>query len=362
MVESWFRYLTLFGAVGLLAAGCGKTSPPAPPGPPPPTPVFAARPAPDPEGGAQTYTGTVRARYEADLGFRVGGKLVGRKVEVGDRVAPGQVLGELDPADLELALRSAENERNSASAAALRAGQDEGRQRSLLGSGAIAQAEYDSAKASLDSAAESLKRSERALDTARNRLGYATLKADEAGVVTAIPVEVGQVLTEGQPAFRVARLAEREAVVGIPESRLAGLKGAAATVRLFGGGEYPASLREISPSADPATRTFQARFRLPDGGKMADLGMTAAVSLAPRREKRPLTVPLAAVLRKGDSAAVWVIDPPTGKLALTPVTVAEYRSDRAVLSGGLSGAELVVRAGVQKLDANLTVRILEDEK
>ena len=356
-MKRWPCYLTLF-----IAAGCAKTTPPAPPGPPPPTPVFAARPAPDPETDSQTYTGTIRARYEADLGFRVGGKLTSRKVEVGDRVAPGQVLAGLDPTDFELAVRSAENERNSASAAALRARQDESRQRSLLGSNAVAQAEYDSAKASLDSAAESLKRSERALDTARNRLGYATLKADAAGVVTAIPVEVGQVLTEGQPAFRVARLDEREAVVGIPESRLAGLKDAAATARLFGGGEYPATLREVSPSADAATRTFQARFRLPDGGKMADLGMTASVRLTPRREGRPLTVPLAAVLRKGNAAAVWVIDPPTGRLTLTPVAVAEYRSDRAVLSGGLTGTELVVRAGVQKLDANLTVRILEDEK
>lgn len=360
-MEYRFLYLTLFIAVGLLP-GCAKTSPPAPPGPPPATPVFAARPVPDPETGAQTYTGTIRARYEADLGFRVGGKLIRRKVEVGDRVAPGQVLGELDPADLELAVRSAENERDSAAATNRRAGQDEGRYRSLLGSNAVAQSEYDAAKATLDSAAESLKRAERSLDTARNRLSYATLKADAAGVVTAIPVEVGQVLTEGQPAFRVARLDEREAVVGIPESRLAGLKTAAATARLFGGGEYPATLRETSPSADPTTRTFQARFRLTDGGKMADLGMTVAVRLAPHRDKRPLTVPLAAVLRKGDSAAVWVIDSPTGKLTLTPVNVAEYRSDRAVLSGGLSGTELLVRAGVQKLDANLTVRILEDEK
>jgi len=177
-------------------------------------------------------------------------------------------------------------------------------------------------------------------------------------VITALPAEAGQVVAEGQVVARLARDGEREAVVSLPENQAVAARSARATVTLWAapGESYSAVLRELSPTADPVTRTYQARFTVRNPGPKVVLGMTATVHLAPAGAAPGYILPLSSVLRTGDRPAVWVVDRRTGALTLTPVEVREYRHETVVLSGGVKPGQLVVTAGVQKLDAGLTVR------
>ncbi|HJZ53711.1 MAG TPA: efflux RND transporter periplasmic adaptor subunit, partial [Gemmataceae bacterium] len=271
--------LRLLIPFAVLVTGCAQ---PAAPRPPEPPTVLVTRPVVESSAGEQTYTGTVRPRYETDAGFRVGGKLVARKVEVGDRVSAGQVLAALDPTDFELAVKAAENDRNAAEATAQNATLEEERGRRARASGVLSASEYDARKVNLDTATEQLRKAERSLEMARNRLSYCTLRAEADGVITGLGAEAGQVVAEGQWVVRIARRGEREAVVGVPEHKLADLKSAAAKVSLWSqtGADYPATLREIAPSADPVTRTYQVRLSLPESCP-AELGMTVTVHLTP---------------------------------------------------------------------------------
>ena len=151
---------------------------------------------------------------------------------------------------------------------------------------------------------------------------------------------------------------EREAVISLPENQAIAAKAARATVTLWSvpGESFPAVLRELSPVADPVTRTYQARFTIQNPGPKVVLGMTATVLLAPYSAATGYSLPLSSLLRTGAQPAVWVVDRATGKLTLVPVEVREYRHETVVLSGGVRPGQLVVTAGVQKLDAGLTVR------
>jgi RND family efflux transporter MFP subunit len=184
------------------------------------------------------------------------------------------------------------------------------------------------------------------------------LSADADGVITALPAEAGQVVAEGQVVARLARDGEREAVISLPENQAIAAKAARATVTLWSvpGESFPAVLRELSPLADPVTRTYQARFTIQNPGPKLVLGMTATVHLTPSSAATGYSLPLSSLLRTGAQPAVWVVDRATGKLTLVPVEVREYRHETVVLSGGVKPGQLVVTAGVQKLDAGLTVR------
>ncbi len=176
----------------------------------------------------------------------------------------------------------------------------------------------------------------------------------------ALPVEAGQVVTDGQMVARVARTGDREAVVSLPEHRLELAKSGTAAVSLWSSRfvQYPAKLRELSPVADPITRTYQARFAIPDDVPGVELGMTATVHLSAGSGGPTFVLPASALLRQGSQGSVWVVGE-GGKLTLTPVTVARYRQDEVVLSGGLRGGEQVVPAGVNRLHAGLVVRPVE---
>ncbi len=319
-------------------------------------PVKVVRVVPDAKTATQTYTGVVRARYEADLGFRVGGKVTARLVEVGDAVRAGQPLARLDPTDYDLAVKSAEAELTAAEAAARNAASEDDRFRRLAGSGATSQSEADRTRDTRKSAAARVDQLTRAVTLARNRLGYCTLAADADGVVMALSVEVGQVVAEAQPVARVARDGDREAVVSVPENRVAEARAATARATLWSvaGPGYPAVLRELSPSADPTTRTYQARFTLQQTKDEATLGRTVTVHLAGPNASARFALPLAALTRHGDGPAVWRVD--GDRLVLTPVTVADYREDAVVVTAGVGAGDVVVAAGVQKLDAGLRVR------
>src|SRR6516165_10371844 len=244
-------------------------------------PVLVATAHYEAETPERSFVGTIRPRIESDLGFRVPGKVAKRLVEVGQRVEVGQPLALLDEIDLRLQAEQAEAEFNAATGVLAQAAAAETRAKDLKAKGWTTDAQLDSAKATADEARARLNRAERSLELTRNSLSYATLVADARGVVTATLIEPGQVVAAGQTAIRIARFAEKEAVVAIPETLVSRAKMGSASVTLWSepGKKYHAKLREISPSADPATRTYLAKFSLPEAGDNVSLGMTATLTL-----------------------------------------------------------------------------------
>lgn len=309
-----------------------------------------------------SYTGVVRARYESDLAFRVSGKVVSRHVELGDHVMAGQPLFRLDPEDYELALKAAEADLAAAEAEVEYATAEDARQLQLSNRGATTNSEIEKVRADRDIAVGRRDRAVKALALARNRLSYCTLAADADGVVTALPGEAGLVVVEGQPVARLAQDGGLEAVVSLPENRVEGARSAMASVTLWSapGVSFPATLREVSPSADPLTRTYQARFALPDAGAGVELGMTATVHLIPADASPGFVLPLTSLLRNSDRPAVWVVGHGAGRPTLTPVDVREYRQESVVVVAGVKPGDLVVTAGVQKIDPGMVVRPWEE--
>lgn len=331
----------------LALAACGEKTPPPPTVPVGPKLVIAQKVGAGDTASEDRYSGEVRARHESTLGFRVGGKIVERLVDAGARVRAGQPLARLDPADAQLTAAQAEANRALA-AAELRRTQD------LKAKNFISQAALDAKETAATAAAAQA-------GLAKNQAAYTTLTADAAGVVAAVLAEPGQVVAAGQGVFRLARDGEREVSIAIPESRVATKKvGAGATVTLWAGEQgkaYQGVLRELSPVADAATRTFAARVSIADADPAVALGMTATVTFA--REGGPrIVVPLAAIMQQGSQAAVWVI----GKddtVTQRPVEVERYADGGAVLASGLNVGERIVAAGAFRLTAGEKVRIAE---
>ena len=311
-------------------------------------------------GASREFVGVVRARYETDLGFRVAGKIVARVVNVGDRVRAGDVVARLDAQDLKLQVESAEAELAAATSNLAQAAADLERYTTLRARGYASVADFDRKKAANDEAEGRLKRARRSLDLARNQLGYAELKADADGVITATLAEPGQVVAVGQPVARLAQRGEKEAVVALPETWLGEAGKAQASVQLWSdrGRSFHARLRELSPQADPATRTYAARFTIENADDSVAFGMTATVTLTRAGEMRAAKLPLSAVLNRGTGPSVYVVDE-SGALELRPVMVASFNEDTALVTSGIADGDKVVTLGVQKLEAGLKVRTVE---
>lgn len=347
------RPLTALTAL-LLLAGCEANTAPAPTKAERPVQVQEVRFESPTQ--ARELVGVVRARHETDLGFRVAGKVVARHVNAGDRVRAGDVVARLDAQDLRLQVESAEAEHAAATSALAQAAADLERATALRARGFASNAEFDRRKTSHDETAGRLARASRALELARNQLGYAGLKADADGVITATLAEPGQVVAVGQAVVRLAHRGEKEAVVALPESWLAEVRDARATVRLWSDPDrvYAARLRELSPQADAATRTYAARFAIAQADDTVAFGMTATVTLTRRADAEVARLPLSAVLNRGTGPAVYVVD--KGTLVLRPVTLASFNEETALVTAGLRSGEQVVTLGVQKLEAGLKVR------
>jgi RND family efflux transporter MFP subunit len=328
--------------------------------PPPERPVQVVRVAFQPENANRDFVGVVRARRETDLAFRVAGKIVTRIVNVGDAVHAGDVVARIDPGDLELQVQSAQAELAAATSNLADAAADEARYGNLKTRGAVAVADYDHKKAARDEAVGRLERAQRALELARNQLGYAELKADVDGVITATLAESGQVVAIGQAVARLAHHGEMEAAVALPETWLEQARTAQASVRLWSDPKrrFAARLRELSPQADPATRTYAARFTIENPDQTVALGMTATLTLSQPAEAPIAKLPLAAILNRGKGPTVYVVDP-SGALELRPVTLASFTEDTAFVTAGVSDGERVVTLGVQKLDAGQRVRAID---
>jgi RND family efflux transporter MFP subunit len=322
-------------------------------------PVLVATVHYEAESPERSFVGTIKPRIETDMGFRVPGKVAKRMVEVGQTVDVGQPLATLDEIDLKLQAEQAEAELRAATGVLAQAAAAETRARDLRAKGWATDAQLDQAKAAGDEARARLNRAERSVDLTRNSLSYATLEADTRGVVTATLVEPGQVVASGQTAIRVARFAEKEAVVAIPETLLGRAKDGVASVTLWSepGRKYTAKLREVAPSADPATRTYLAKFSLPDADDRVSLGMTATLTLADRATERVARLPLSALFSEGGDPSLYIVDA-NGDVELKPVAVKSYETDQVVISGGVEEGAKVVTLGVQKLDPAQKVRVV----
>jgi RND family efflux transporter MFP subunit len=325
----------------------------------PTRPVLVATAHYEPETPERSFVGTIRPRIESDMGFRVPGKVAKRLVEVGQRVDVGQPLAILDEVDLKLQAEQAEAELNAATGVLAQAAAAESRTKDLHAKGWTTDAQLDQAKAAADEARARLNRAERSVELTKNSLSYTTLVADAPGVVTATLIEPGQVVAAGQTAIRVARLAEKEAVVAIPETLVERVKTGTATVTLWSdpNKKYAARLREISPSADPVTRTYLAKFSLPDAGDNVELGMTATLTLADPATMRVARLPLSALFRQGGDPSLYVVDD-KGEVTLQPVKVRSYESSDVVISGGVPEGAKVVALGVQKIDPSQKVQVV----
>ncbi|WP_146171949.1 efflux RND transporter periplasmic adaptor subunit [Pseudoduganella armeniaca] len=311
---------------------------------------------------AAEFSGEVRARYESRLGFRVPGKIVARKVEVGSTVKKGQVLMQLDPQDLQLSqaqaqasLRAAETSRDLADAELKR--YRELRRQNFVSQAVLDQREsaYQSAQANVEAA--------RALYRAQsNQAGYASLTADIDGVVTAIDAEAGQVVAAGTPVVRVARTDEKEIVFGVPEDKVDELrKLATVKVRLWADPEHPftGKIREVAPVADAATRTYAFKVSLPPEMTSAKLGMTAVAQFESHSAEPRIKVPLSALYHEKNATSVWTVE--QGVVKLVPVTVAGADGNELIVASGLKAGQTVVTAGVHLLKPGQKVTILGDD-
>jgi RND family efflux transporter MFP subunit len=308
-----------------------------------------------------SYVGTLRARFESDIAFRVGGKITRRLVDIGASVAAGQIIAELDPTDYRLALEAQQAELAAAKSSRDQAVAAEARYRTLHAQGHVAKAALDQRVAAADEARGRVERAERALALARNQLDYTVLRSDAAGVVSALSVEVGQVVGAGQQIARIARRDEIEALVAIPEHRLADVKKAQAEIELWGDGDrrYPAKLREVSPEADRVSRTYAARFSIEIGRNAAELGRTATVHLRAANATQAFAVPLAAVMQDATTPTIWVLDGTATRVQRTPVTLIRLTRDAAIITGALHPGDRIVALGVHMLDADKPVRVVE---
>lgn len=315
-----------------------------------------------PQSQSLMLAGTVVPRIESTLGFRVAGKIVAREVDAGTVVQAGQIIARIDPTDYRLAVDNARAALVSADADYARAKADLERYQALRGSSAFMAQTLDQRQSLASTAQARIDQAKSQLSTAENNLAYTELKADAAGIITAVQAEVGQVLAQGQGVVKLAHSDQLEILVGVPEHRLKAVREARdVTFELWSdaGHRHMARLRELSPSADPMTRTYPARFSVVEPPAFIGLGMTATLTLSRSEGTSLAEVPLAAIFQQGTQPAVWVVDRASGAVALRPVTIARWRDDTALIASGVSDGEIVATAGVHKLEPGQKVRPVE---
>ena len=304
--------------------------------------------------------GVIAAATEETRAFQVGGRLLERRVSLGDHVKEGDVLARLDASDLGLAVEAAHAEQVAAAAALETAKVHLARVSSLKSDGWASNRTSDDAVVAFEEARGRFERAQRAEMLARNNLDYSTIRADADGVVTREFAEAGQVISPGQPIVRIAEDEGREVIVAVPESALADIRDRSASVELWSDRRVALAARlvELSPIADPVSRTFEARFQI-QGETRPALGLSATIRLSKPDTTKSTEIPLSALLVGDDGPAVWAVA--DGRLESRPVTVASMGAEKVRISSGLRDGEQIVVIGTHKLSAGETVRAIQDE-
>ena len=379
----------------LLLAGCDK---PAPSDPRTQAPLVRTATLSEAARGARTFTGTVAARVQSEPGFRVAGKVLERLVDTGQHVKRGQVLMRIDPVDLKLAAGAQLEAVTAARARARQTAQDEARYRDLRGTGAISASAYDQVAAAADAANAQLKAAEAQAEVARNASRYAELVADADGIVMDTLAEPGQVVAAGQPVLRLARAGSREAVIALPETLRPRL-GSTGLATLFGqtGQAVPARLRQLSDTADRATRTYEARYVLEGALAAAPLGATVTIELPDatpaaaneagnsavgsaataeggdtksatkagsstdtQARSSAWSVPMGALHDAGKGPGVWLVQGQPAQVTWRPVAVQRLGDDVAIVTGPLKSGERIVALGAHLLREGQAVRLVAE--
>ncbi len=355
----WTRRLALPAvlALTLAVAACGRKEAPAPA----PRPVVAMPTQADERLPAWTLPGEVQARYSTPLSFRVGGKIIERKVRLGDSVVPGQVVAKLDPADAAKNAAAAKAQLSAAQHQLTYARQQLERDRAQARENLIATNQLEQTRNAYASALAQRDQAAQQAALSADQLEYTTLKADQAGVITAEQADTGQNVAAGTPVYQLAWAGDIDAICDVPESVLAGLtvgQRASVTLGPLPGQTFAAVLREIAPAADPQSRTYRVKLTLESPTPGVRLGMTANISFdnPGAASQATYTVPATALFHDGKEPAVWVVKPQEDTLELRRVKVLRYDARTVTLSNGVQAGERVVWQGVHTVTAGEKVR------
>ncbi len=311
-----------------------------------------------------TLTGVIAAQVETELSFRVGGKISERLVNVGDAVARNQLLARLDPVEQEAELESAKAGLQSADAQLRQSTASFERQKNLLTTGNTTRREHDQAEAALRSAQSQVDQARAQLASAQDQLSYTELRADADGIVTARAVEAGQVVSQAQAVYTVARDGPRDAVFNVGEWALANVvmdKGLAISLVSDPAVATVGDVREISPAVNASTMTITVKVGLRQTPAAMTLG-SVVNGKGPMKQRKVFLLPWGALFELAGSPAVWVVDPRSTTVSLTPVTIDRYNRDTIAVTGGLEAGQIVVSAGTQLLRPGQKVEIAAETK
>lgn len=347
-------------SIGVLLAACSKSEPP----PEPVRPVLSIKVQALNEETLGRFAGSIQARYESNTGFRVGGRIASRNVDVGAEVQKGTLLATLDPSDQQNQLRSAQGDLAKVQAQLINAQANARRQQALFDRGVGAQAQLDIATTDLKTTQASLDQARAAVNQSQDQLAYTELRADHKAVVTAWNAEAGQVVTAGQQVVTLAQPDIKEAVIDLPDTLVDEIP--SDVVFLVAGQLDPninttATIREIEPQAQSATRTRRARLTLANTPEGFRLGTAISVTLSSAIKPR-IELPATALQETDGKTRIWVIDTQSKTVAPRDVSVISRTDGTVVLAGGVKSGEQVVTAGVNSLKPGQAVKLDEDSQ
>ncbi len=355
--------LAMIVLAAVTLVGCGDSKPPAPPAPPA-RPVRALTVERRATGETLSLTGQIKPQVQESIAFRLDGRLVARRVNVGDSVKAGQVIAQLDPQIQQNGLRQAQANLSAARGQLLQARNDFERQKKLLETGYASRSRFDQAQQVLQTVEAQVNSAQAQLRSAEEQLGYTEVRADSAGMVTAIGAEPGEVAAAGRMIVQVAHDGGRDAVFDVPAQIMrTSSRDVVVDIALTDDPKIKTTgrVREVAPQADPVTRTFLVKVGLIDPPEAMRLGATVTGSVtltAPAGVELPASV----LTQENGHPAVWVVDPQAQTVSLRTVEVLRYDSAAVVISQGLETGETVVTAGVQVLRPGQKVRLLGDAK
>lgn len=349
---------TLAASTTLLLTGCGESQPDGSPA----RPVMVVQPQPA-SATATVFPGEVRARYESALGFRTGGKISRRLVDVGDQVEKGALLAELDPEDAQLQVSALRAQLAAAQADLELARSERERHQQLLQRQLISASLFETRDNQFLAAKARADQARAQLNVARNQAEYAELRATDSGVIAQRLVEAGQVVAAGQTVFVIAADGEREVAINLPEQSVDRFEvGQPVAIGLWSDPDRRmlGKVREIAPSADPLSRTYAARIALADDAQSVDLGQSARVFFS-RADQNALALPLPALSADAGRQFVWVVDPADSTVSRREVSIGAFGDNSVPILSGLESDDWVVAAGGHLLVAGQNVLPVDRE-
>jgi RND family efflux transporter MFP subunit len=353
--------LALLGAVALAVSGCSDEKKAETKEVIRPVKVVEIAEAGDTR--ALDYSGAVKARVEMNLGFRVAGKITDRRVNIGDRVKPGDLLAQIDPTDYQLAVKTAEANLAAAEKGVATADLANKRAQQLFDKSVTAKSQMEQAALSYDQAVSTRDAAASSVDQARNQVAYTELKADRSGIVTSISADTGAVVAAGTPVATVALDGEKEVQIAVPENDIAQFKpGKTVTASFWSDNKLllDGKVREVSGSADAQSRTFSVRVSLPNDDRVL-LGMTATIEAAVGNAETNVAIPLSALAEKDGKKIVWIVDRNASTVHAREIKVADFTGAGVHVADGLKTGDLVVAAGTQFMAENLKVKLPEQQ-